>query len=237
MSDSILPSGTVAEQEVRFSLIPGEVVGVDRQTDTHFETTSGSVVAFGNVVSVTAPSVTASSTASKRVWVRRKDGTELSIAAPDSVQARAGHKVAVMLASGMQAGVPKHQWCAIVNYTTGHWNQVDRHPPVHVYNAWTNFWAVNVKQGGPVLAFFFILVLWVAIWLMRWTLFGTNDMLAFITNFWMAIAVGVGSLWWMAGQSKAAEHSYAKVLRRAADAAFEAGYPEPVPVATGAASG
>lgn len=237
MNDPTLPSGTVSEQEVRFSIVPGEVVGVDRQTDTRFETTSGSVVAFGNVVNVTAPSITASSKASKRVWVRREDGTELSIVAPDSVEARAGHKVAVVLATGMQLGKPKHQWCAIVNYTTRHWNQLDRHPPIHVYNRWNDFWIVNAKQGGPALMLFFIFLIWVAVWLVRLFLFGSNDGMAFFTNLLAAFGVFFISMAWANKQSSDAEAAYREVVTRAAEAAFEVGSPEQAQAKTGAASG
>lgn len=237
MSDSTLPSGKVFEQEVRFSLVSGEVVGVDRQTDTHFETTPGSVMAFGNVVSVTAPSISARSHASKRVWVRKEDGTEMSIAAPDNLEARAGHKVAVLLASGMQQGAPKHQWCAIVNYTTGHWNQVDQYPPVNVVSGWLGFWVGIVFYGGPPVLGVMLVVTWIAVWLVRWSLFGGEDFAALVTNFLIACLICLGSTFIGVGRANEAKETYARRIKSAAEAAFQAEQPTQAPAATGVAAG
>lgn len=233
MSESTLPSGKVAEQEVRFSLVHGEVVSVDRLTDTHFETTPGSVMAFGNVVNVTSPTVSAYSKASKRVWVRKEDGTELSIAAPDSVETRAGHNVALMVVSGMHLGKPVHQWCAIVNHTTQRWDHLQHDAPVNPFGKWNTFWAIEFKKSGLVVAFFFIVMVWMVVWLVRLFLFGTNDGAAFFTNFIAAICVFIANLVWADNQSRDVLSVYREVLKRAAETALQVVHPMQSPATTG----
>lgn len=216
MDASILPPGEVLGQEVKFSPVFGEVVGVDRQTDTHFETTPGSVVAFGNVVSVTAPTISAHTQSSKCVWVRQENGTELSIAVPDNVQARPGQKVALLITTGTQSSKVKRQWCAIVNYTTGHWDKIDQHPP-------TDF-ALLSARFGPVN----FMVLWIGGWIAASALLVQLNAEPFhyvilFMAFFMSSTIA-GSI-----RIRDTQAAYRKAVARAADAAFKTGYPERAP--------
>ena len=216
MSNVTLPDGKVFGKDVRFSLTAGEVAGVDRQTDTHFETRPGSVVAFGNVVSVGAPTVTAHSTTNKTVWVRKEDGTELSITVPDTVQARAGQKVALLVASGVQNRKPKHEWCAIVNHTTRRWDQLDQIPP-------TDFGLMGADLG-----MFRFGTLWFGGWAFVCFLaynsfisFSAGDIAVLVVIFFVSTFT-LGS-----ARMKAAKAAYSKAVTRAVEAAFAAGCPEP----------
>lgn len=226
MNEPALPSGTLFEQEIRFSSVSGEVAAVDRQTDTHFETRGGSVMVFGNMVSVTAPTVTAHTQVSKNVWVRQEDGTELSIVVPDDVQARAGHKVGLLVSTGMQEGKLTYQWCAIANHSTGHWNQLDRLPPI-------NFGLVSAKYG-PVN----FMLLWVAGWILAFVacsrLFSSNEPGPFI---FLVVVFFFSSIILGRGRVSTTRDGYRKAVKRAVDAVFAAGYPERAPAAASAASG
>lgn len=219
-----LPPGKVLGREVRFSPVFGEVVGVDRRTDLYSETTPGSVMAIGNMVSVTAPTVITRTEASKCIWVRQDDGTELSVAVPDDVQARTGQKVALLIASGTQEGKLKHQWCAIVNYTTRRWNKFDQHPP-------TNFGLVTAKVGP--LNF---MLLWIGGWIAAFLLLlQSNDgPVSYVVLFFAFFASSViaGSI-----RLRDTRDAYRKAVARAVDAAFEMGYPERAPATTSSASG
>lgn len=214
MDNSTLPSAKVSGQEVRFSSVDGEVVGVDRQTDTQFQTTSGSVVAFGTVVNVTAPTVTAYSQASKLVWIRRDDGTEMSVVAPDSFEGRAGHRVTVLLASGGQHGTDVHQWCAVVNHTTRLWNQVDQLLPVRIYGWWTAFWNVFITTAGSAGFTFGVVVLWAALFSAAVGSSSQVSMPMFMACGVVAFFVVMGSVSAGVDQVKRAKADYTRAVKR-----------------------
>lgn len=229
MSDPNLPSGTVLEQEVRFSLVPGEVVSVDRLTDTHFETRSGSVMAFGNVVSVTAPTVTAHTRASKNLWVRQENGTELSIAVHDDVQARAGHEVALLVATGARCRILRHQWCAVVNYTTGRWDRIDQLPPVNT--------TVEDIVGGNKNFLLIFPATWIAAWLWFSNFSNQHGGDIFFINVFLTIIVFCGSLAVNFARVKSARAAYEKAVARAVGVIFEAGIPQRAPATASTSSG
>lgn len=226
MSSRSLPPDGMSWQDIRFSSVDGEVVGVDRMTDTHFETTAGSVVAFGTVVNVTAPAITAYSQASKRFWIRREDGTEMCVAAPDVVEARVGHKVTVLLASGKVKGEAKHQWCAIVNHSTRHWEQIDQFPPMRIHGAWTAFWGWLNSIPGNVGFTFGLFVLWGAFLFGYVYLTDKITMEVVFTTFGAAFAVVLGSVFAGLAQINGTKDDYARAVRRAVKATFESGSPE-----------
>lgn len=221
MDNSTLPAAKVSGQEVRFFSVDGEVVGVDRQTDTQFQTTSGSVVAFGTVVNVTAPTVTAYSQASKLVWIRKDDGTEMSVVAPDSFGGRAGHRVTVLLASGGQHGADVHQWCAIVNHTTRLWSQVDQLPPVRIHGWWTAFWDGFISTAGSAGFTFGIVVLWAALFSAGVGLSSQVSMPMFMACGVVAFFVVMGSVSSGVDQVKRAKADYARAVKRAVEAVSE----------------
>lgn len=126
-----------------FWSVPGEVIAVDRWTETQVSSSSGRVLISGQHVSVTPPKVWTDAIARKAVWIRTAD-SEFEMPVPDGVSVRAGHRVHAVASTvvGKEAG----QWSALVNHDTGHWNQVDRFPPGGCYGWWTNF-VMSFGQG------------------------------------------------------------------------------------------
>lgn len=133
----------VAGNRIGFWSVPGEVVAVDRWTETKVSSSHGSVSIIGNNVAVSVPRVWASAVARKAIWIKT-DATELQIPVPEDFAIRTGHRVDAVAASLTDG--KSGQWSAIVNHDTGRWCQVDRVPPGGAYDWWTNF-VVGFGQG------------------------------------------------------------------------------------------
>lgn len=216
----------VGRGTVEFSKLAGEVVGVDRWTESHVESSSGSVAVFGRSVHVTPPAITAWSEAKQRLWVRLSDGKELSVPVGASVEARVGHAVELVLATGKLKG-DKSQWCAVWNKTATKWWQIDRFPPCRIYDAWTSFWLglfQGLSQASPFVALVCILALMtglisIPVWLLggfhrSWpNSAGDTLMLVFIGSG----VLSVGTIFRGGFQSRRAEKRYKKAIANYVD--------------------
>lgn len=133
----------VAGSATGFCAFPGEVVAVERWTETRVSSANGNVLVSGHHVSVTPPKVWADTMARKAVWIRTAD-SEFEMAVPEGTPVRTGHRVHAVASTvvGRQAG----QRSALVNHDTGRWNQVDRFPTGGCYGAWTDF-VMGFGQG------------------------------------------------------------------------------------------
>ena len=136
----------VAGKPVGFAAVEGEVISVERWTETHVGSAAGSVFVSGNQVAVAPPRVWATATARKAVWIKT-DADEVQVPVPDSLQVRQGHSVSAIVATGIDNG--QSQWAAIVNHDTGRWTQVDRFPPCGSYDPFTSV-VMAFGQGGEV---------------------------------------------------------------------------------------
>lgn len=139
----------VVGNRIGFWSVSGEVVAVDRWTETTVSSSNGAVSTFGNHVTVTPPRVWASTVNRKAVWIRTAS-SEFQVPVPEGLAVRSGHRVHVVAASLTTAVTG--QWSAIVNHDTGRWCQVDQVPPGRVYDAWTSF-VMGFGQGTGNLAF------------------------------------------------------------------------------------
>lgn len=146
-SNRFSSTSTVAGRAVGFSAVSGEVVAVERWTETQVSTASGSVHVFGNNVAVNPPKVWATAVGRKAVWIRTA-ADELQIPVPENTQVRQGHRVHAVLATGLDAD--RSQWAAIVNHNTNRWIQVDRLPPSGCFDPWTGFvMGLTGNSGNP----------------------------------------------------------------------------------------
>ena len=144
--DRFMTTSTVAGRTVGFSAVAGEVVAVERWTETQVSTASGSVQVFGNTVAVSPPQVWATAVGRKAIWIRTASD-ELQIPVPENTQVRQGHRVHAVVSTGVDYG--RSQWAAIVNHDTSRWMQVDVYPPSGFYDPFTGFvMAFGGSAGG-----------------------------------------------------------------------------------------
>ena len=126
----------VVGRSVGFAAIRGEVVAVERWTETRVSTAGGSVFVHGNQVSVNPPKVWATAVGRKAIWLK-SDTNEMQVPVPEDLQVRQGHRIQAVIATGVDNGAS--QWAANVNHDTRRWTQMDRFPPSGCYDPWTSF--------------------------------------------------------------------------------------------------
>ena len=138
----------VVGRTVGFAAVRGEVVTIERWTETQVSTAGGSVHVHGNQVSVNPPKVWATTVGRKAIWLKI-DADELQVPVPEDLQVRQGHRVQAVIATGVDNG--SSQWAAIVNRDTNRWTQLDRFPPSGCYDPWTSV-VMGFGQGVGNLA-------------------------------------------------------------------------------------
>ncbi len=206
----------VVGKPVGFAVVDGEVVSVERWTETRVGSTGGSVIVSGNQISVAPPRVWASAHARKAVWVKTATD-EFQVPVPDGLQVRQGHSVGALVATGVDNG--QSQWAALVNRTTGRWVQLDSFPPCGSYDPFTSV-IMAFGQGGEVA---------VRVMVLYGVLLGGT--FALLGQSWMSLVWG-GLIGMVAGfvhsmvgifQSKASVAQYAAAVKAACDEVFTIG--------------
>ena len=214
-SNRFLLTLDVVGKPVGFAAVKGEVVAVERWTETHVGSAAGSVFVSGNQVAVAPPRVWATAIARKAVWIKT-DADEIQVPVPDSLQVRQGHMVSAIVATGVNNG--ESQWAAVVNRDTNRWTQIDRFPPCGSYDPFTSV-IMALCQGGEV-----------AVRIMA--LYGvvSGGSFALLGQSWMSlvwggfIGMGAGFVHSMVGifQSRASVGQYAAAVKAACDKVFAA---------------
>lgn len=207
----------VVGRTVGFATVTGEVVAVERWTETRVSSANGSVHVYGNQVSVNPPKVWATAVGRKAIWLKT-DADEVQLSVPESLQVRQGHKVQAVISTGVANGTS--QWAAIVNRDTNRWTQIDRFPPSGCYDPWTSF-VMGFGQGVGNLATG-IMCLYGVVLAGLFTLLGQSWASLLWGGF---IGLGVGFVHSLVGifQSKAAVTGYAAAVEAACDQVFAAG--------------
>jgi hypothetical protein len=206
----------VEGKTVGFAAVRGEVVNIERWTETRVSTAGGSVHVHGNQVSVSPPKVWATAVGRKAIWVR-SSADEVQVPVPEDLQVRQGHRVQAVIATGVDNGAS--QWAAIVNHDTNRWTQVDRSPPSGCYDPWTSV-VMGFGQGMGNVAMG-IMCLYAAILGAVFTLIGQSGM----SLVWgVFLGLGAGFVHSLVGifQSKAAVTAYSSAVKAACDHLFAA---------------
>lgn len=133
----------VARKRVGFAAVQGEVVAIERWTETQTSSAPGSVHIYGNQVTVVPPKVWATAVGRKALWIKT-EADEIQVPVPESLQVRQGHRVHAVVSTG--PGRNGSQWAAIVNHDTSRWTQVDRYPPCDILGVWSSI-VVGFGQG------------------------------------------------------------------------------------------
>lgn len=206
----------VARKPVGFAAVQGEVVAVERWTETQTSSSPGSVHIYGNLVTVVPPKTWATAVARKALWIKT-DADEVQVPVPESLQVRQGHRVHAVISTG--PGRSGSQWAAIVNHDTNRWTQIDQYPPCDILGVWSSI-VVGFGQGtgnvflGAMGLYGFLLGCAFGL------LFQSGA--AFLTG--LLIGLGVGLMHALIGlsQAKAAVAEYLAGVKAACDQVFAA---------------
>ena len=215
-SDRFMLTRDVGGKPVGFAAVRGEVVAVERWTETQVSTANGSVHVHGNQVSVHPPKVWATAVGRKVIWIRTASD-EVQVPVPEDLQVRQGHRVQAVISTGLENGAS--QWAAIVNHDTKRWTQVDRFPPSGCYDPWTSF-VMGFGQGTGNLAMGIMGLYAFALGVLFLLLGQTSGSL--LTGLFLGI--GVGFVHTLVGhwQSGAARKQYGQAVKAACDRVCEA---------------
>ncbi len=215
-SSRFMLTRAVVGRMVGFATVRGEVVAIERWTETQVSTAAGSVQVHGNQVFVSPPKVWTTAVGRKAIWIR-SGADEVQIPVPENLQVRQGHHVQAVIATGLGNGAS--QWAAVVNHDINRWTQVDRFPPSGCYDPWTSF-VMGFGQGVGDLTMG-IMCLYAAILGVGFTLIGQSWASLLWGGF---IGLGAGFVHSLVGifQSKAAATEYAAAVKAACDQVFAA---------------
>ena len=213
--DRFMLTRDVVGRTVGFATVTGEVVAVERWTETRVSTAGGSVHVYGNQVSVNPPKVWATAVGRKAIWLKT-DADEMEVSVPESFQVRQGHKVQVVISTAIDNGAS--QWAAIVNRDTNRWTQIDRFPPSGCYDPWTSF-VMAFGQAGRTNPALRIMCLYGVVLAGLFALLG-HSWASFLWG--VFVGLGVGFVHSLVGifQSKAAATSYGAAVKAACDQVF-----------------
>ena len=216
-TDRFMLTRDVAGRTVGFATVTGEVVAVERWTEAQVSTANGSVHVHGNQVSVNPPKVWATAVGRKAIWIR-SDADEMQVPVPEDLQVRQGHKVQVVISTGVANGAS--QWAAVVNHDTSRWTQIDRFPPSGCYDPWTSF-VMGFGQAGGADPALRIMCLYGVVLVGLFALLG-HSWASFLWGGF--IGLGVGFVHSLVGifQSKAAVTDYAEAVEAACEQVFAA---------------
>ena len=207
---------TIVGRPVGFSAVAGEVVAVERWTETRVGSAGGSVHVHGNNVAVVPPKVWATATARKALWIRTADD-EIQVPVPDGMQVRQGHRVHAVIATGVNRG--GSQWAAVANHDTNRWAQVGRFPPTGAYDPWTSF-VMGFGQGVGNLTVGIMGLYGFCLGMLF--LFHGRSGEAFVSGLFLGMGVGfvhaVLGMW----QSGVATKQYGKAVKAVCDQVFAA---------------
>ncbi len=215
-ADRFLFVTEVAGRKVGFSAVAGEVVAVERWTETQVSSAPGSVRVYGDQVTVSPPKIWASAVGRKAVWLRTASD-ELQIRVPADLAVRQGHRVHAVISTGMDRR--DSQWAAIVNHGTNRWTQVDLFPPCRCYDPWTSF-VMGFGQGFGNLAVGVMGLYGVGLGCACFYLERTGT--ALLTGLVLGLAVGVAHTFIGLRQSGNATRQYGKAMKTACDRLFAA---------------
>jgi hypothetical protein len=214
-SDRFMLTRSVVGKPVGFAAVEGEVVSVERWTETQVSTANGSVHVYGNQVSVNPPKVWAKAVGRKAIWIKTADD-EVQVPVPEDLHVRQGHRVQAVISTGLDNGAS--QWAAIVNCDTNRWTQVDEFPPSGCYDPWTGVvmgfgQAMGHNPANAIMWLYMVVVsgLFVLIGQSWWSL---------VWGFPIGIAAGLTHAIVGAVQAKTAASSYAVAVKDACDGVF-----------------
>jgi hypothetical protein len=107
------------DKEIKFWRVTGEVIGQNKYSETHISSSGGGGVVTNRGGYVGAPQVHSRAITNHEFWIKKDDGSEMSVQLSDvDIPLREGHKISLIGSRPSDKKV-KGQWAVLVNHSEG----------------------------------------------------------------------------------------------------------------------
>lgn len=142
------------DKEIKFWRVTGEVIGQNKYSETHVSSSGGGGVVTNRGGYVSAPQVHSRAITNHEFWIKKEDGSEMSVQLSDvDIPLREGHKITLI--GSRLSDQKKGPWAVLVNHSEGKHRYIARGEDLN-----QRFKFVRVTGLSALIAFFlFFLIL------------------------------------------------------------------------------